>query len=311
MINSLGTTFDYEHAIHLGLDWKATLQKIINLKYSPVRIGIKWNKVEKNMGEFDWKIYDELFNTLDKTNIEVILCIGMKSPRWPEFFIPDWIKWKKNKFFYKKQINFSSEETDILLNFIKTCLNRYLKHKNIKFIQVENEPFLPAGPNKYFISEKLLQKEIDIVKSITNLPIILNDQGLPTTGIIPEILKGKYFKKLKLMKMCDILGLNIYPIFEDKWLFGKPKKFSASKIGWKYLNFLINQATKMNKKIFITELQAEPWQIQKVDIKNLERNISNTPEMTKIYINKLSKLQIEKILLWGSEFLIKTGVKLN
>ena len=84
---NIGTTFDPQHAKYLGLNWKDTLKQILDLGIDPIRIGIKWNHVEKESETYEWDEYDELFSILEENGARIIATVGMKAPRWPEFVL--------------------------------------------------------------------------------------------------------------------------------------------------------------------------------------------------------------------------------
>ncbi len=297
----LGTTFDYEHAIQLGLNWKKALDQIIDLNLSPIRIGIKWSRVECQKNKYDWEIYDYIFERLNKKNVETLLCIGIKSPRWPEFFIPEWFT--KNNLIAPNSLitNNYNKLLSFLFSFIKEALKRYTKLSNIKWLQVENEPFFPFGPHKWHISKAFLASEIKYVRSLTNLPIILTSQGLPTTGLLAEYIKGRNKRKKEIIPMGDVIGFNVFPKFEGK-LFGiKPHIFKASKGSWNYLKRTIELSKQANRDTWITELQAEPWEANP-STKNINENKTCSPKLVAKYVKKAEASNVSTTLLWGIEF---------
>ncbi|MBN2015804.1 beta-galactosidase [Candidatus Dojkabacteria bacterium] len=293
----LGTTFDIDYAKHLGLDWKNSLRQIINFGILPVRIGIKWSRVEEKKRKYNWKDYDEILNILEHSNTPTILVVGVKSPRWPEFFIPQWLQ---------SDIN-DSQFKDELFKFISIVVSRYKKIKNIKWFQIENEPFLKMRSTNNEgrikrIPNNLLKEEVQFVQSLTELPIILTAQGLPTTGILAEYFKGRNSYKRKLIELADIVGLHVYPKFEHESLLGKPKTFEASSRAWKYLENLHSKARTRGKECFCTELQAEPWQTKQVSMTDAYANETCNPNLVNDYIHRLGQIGFKKILVWGTEW---------
>ncbi len=305
----IGVTFDYEQCNNLGLDWREVLNYIDKYDIPIVRIGLKWNKIEKEKGKFDWEAYDGILKFLDRNKIEVVLCLGMKSPRWPEFFIPGWLSLKKSKNFRVLSNNDILRQR--LFLFFEKAIERYSRFKYIRSIQLENEPFLEAGPQKGRIDHLFLIEELSFLKTLTSLQIVLNAQGLPTTGVIAEYLKGRNEYKKKLIEICDVFGINIYERFEGKTLGGLKKTFKAGRFAWMYLKKLIDHAESYKKDIFVTELQAEPWQLGEVDLRNAYSNKTCNPRMVLKNIQKLKSLGLKTILLWGFEFHIVCKVMGN
>lgn len=296
----IGVTFDYEQCNNLGIDWKKALTYITKLRIPIVRIGLKWNKIEIEKDKFNWEIYDEMLQFLGKNNIESILCLGMKSPRWPEFFIPEWLDFKISNAF--RVLRSDDILRRRLFLFFEKAIERYSGSKCISSIQLENEPFLKAGPQKGRIDQLFLMEEFSYLETLTNLQVILNAQALPTTGVLAEYLKGRNEYKKKLIEICDTFGVNIYERFEGKTLGGFKKTFKAGKFAWIYLKKLIEYAESYKKNIFVTELQAEPWQLGEVNLKDAYANRTCNPRMVLKNIQKLKNLGIETILLWGFEF---------
>ena len=301
---NIGTTFDYEQALNLGLDPKIVLHRILELKLSPIRIGIKWSKVETEKRKYYWKEYDNIINTISKEKVPILLSIGMKAPRWPEFFIPDWL--------LDHSISSSNNELKgSLFQFLESVLLRYGDNNSIKWLQLENEAFLASGPGKLSIPYEFLLTELEYVKKLTYKPIMITAQGLPTTGVFAEYLKGRSKYKEKIIDLADIVGLNIYPIFEEKTIFGIHKTFRASKAAWKYFENLVNKI-KINKKEFwIAELQAEPWQLGDINLNDAYANKTCTPELVSKYLKRVEELGFENVLLWGTEFHIACEEKGN
>jgi GH35 family endo-1,4-beta-xylanase len=301
----LGITIDLDQIQEAQLSLKEITSWIHKLNIQLVRIGIKWSRVEEQKGKYQWKEYDDVIEFLNSNNIPTILVLGLKSPRWPEFYIPDWVNFQKPKmrsFHLQRSDEITPNDVYLkerLFNFVQKCILRYNNFQNIISFQVENEPFFPFGPNKWTISTHFLQEEIAYIKSLTQLPILLTTQGLPTTGILSEYLHCRYKAKKNIIKLADIVGFNVFPKFESK-LFGLfSKMYTASSKEWNYLGKWLRKA---EKEIWITELQAEPWELSEISLKNSATNKTCKPEFVQEYIRKLKNLGIKTILLWGFEY---------
>lgn len=303
----LGTTFDFEQAQNVGLKWEDALQSIIRLGVRPVRIGIKWSRIEREKGKYRWDVYDHILTKLKENNVPIVLCVGMKSPRWPEFYIPRYIH-EGSQLSNNQVIGLSNNRLcDHLFDFIVKTLTRYKSFDNVRWIQVENEPFFPFGPNKWSISGELLKKELQIVKNTISLPTIVTEQGLPTTGVLSEFTKGKWTTKKHLLSIdnLDIIGFNVFPQISGK-LFGlKPHIYKASHFSWKYLEYWIQRVLKSTKQCWISELQSEPWESREVNYRDAYGNPTCNPDLVIKYISRIKtygKKSTVKTLLWGTEF---------
>jgi len=94
-----------------------------------IRIPIYWDLVESQRGQYDFSDVDWQLNEAAKRNSEIILVVGQKVPRWPECAIPEWAN--RDDQIRKRE----------LLRFIDISVDRYKNRPEVKFWQVENEPF--------------------------------------------------------------------------------------------------------------------------------------------------------------------------
>ena len=73
-----------------GLDWREAFGCVQDLGLNALRLGAYWSDIEPEHGVFDFEQLDELLHKCEAMNIQVLLTLGMKGPRWPEFHIPAW-----------------------------------------------------------------------------------------------------------------------------------------------------------------------------------------------------------------------------
>jgi hypothetical protein len=304
----LGTTFDPQYCKSLNLDPLDTLEKLIELELNPIRIGVKWSEVEKRKDEYTWREYYEIFEILQNNKIEIIPVIGIKVPRWPEVYIPDYLEFdKKDNYTISARDEFLKKR---LFKFLKELISHYQKLKNVKCVQIENEPLIRFGPKNWKLSYEFLEEEVELVRKLWKKPILLTTSGLPTTGLPVEIINGGLKAKLNIGKLADCIGLNVFPRFEIKKL-GKVTYANASNTSWQYLNYWFNRYTKLGKECIVTELQAEPWQSKDWNYGDPKGNPSCTTEMVKSYIKKLREIGFKKSLVWGTEFHVACKEKGN
>ena len=81
----LGVTYSPRYAYSLGLDAKMTYTAMLDeLKIERIRLPVYWDEVEQFPGMFKLNINDFYLNEALKRNVEIILVLGYKQPRWPE-----------------------------------------------------------------------------------------------------------------------------------------------------------------------------------------------------------------------------------
>lgn len=276
----LGITFSAKYARELGLDSNEVFGKILtDLKPEIIRLPVYWDEVEKTPNQFDFSESLWLVQQAQKYNREVILVVGFKQPRWPECFQPEWTKSLNRE-------QFNSELNEL----VKTEVETFKKFPNIKYWQVENEPFVEFGicpkPNK-----ELLLQEIKTVKDLDSRPVIITDSGELSNWI-------------EAMKTSDIFASTLYRAVWNPF-FGTvsypwPPIFYRIKAN--IVQFLTNTT---NEPIMISELQAEPW----IDD---GQNIKSTPvskQMELFPVKQLAKntqfaqeTRLGPVLFWGAEW---------
>ena len=86
-----GVNFSKKQAEDFGLNWKeAYLAVLDELGVKKIRLAAYWNEIEPEQGKFVWEDLDWQINEASKRNIEIILAIGGRLPRWPECHFPVW-----------------------------------------------------------------------------------------------------------------------------------------------------------------------------------------------------------------------------
>lgn len=277
-----GVTFSNRYATEIGLDWKDAYLKILDeLKVKNIRLVVYWDEVEKEPGQYDFSNIKWQLEEADKRNLNVILALGKKVPRWPECFEPYW---------YLKESQDSKKE-EYLLNYVKATTNELKNYNSIKMWQVENEPYWPFGictptnPNT-------IDKEVAMVRSIKNLPILIQDSG-----------EGGYW--YPTYSMGDYLGISMYRrIWFDFWgvLFGKAVYFQYPLTYWTY-KLKADFTFVPYKKVIVTELQAEPWG---PDINSkLTKEQKDKTMSRELFLDTMSyatKTGFNEFYLWGVEW---------
>lgn len=235
-----GVTFSPRFSRDLGLDWKENYIAVIDdLKPESIRLIAYWDEVEPQEYSFNFESLDWQINEASKRGIDVVLVLGMKTPRWPECNIPEWVK------------NLSpQEQEEKLFSYVNNVIERYKQNPEIKIWQVENEPFLKFGicPER---PEGFLDREIALVKSIDSYRQILTTDG------------GEFGDWYRAAKRGDIFGTTMYrrvypriigPIFG---VVEYPLSAGYFRVKEKVIKMLLPE--KINQKFMVIELQSEPW----------------------------------------------------
>ncbi len=267
-----GISFDKDHAVYLGLDWKrAYLATLDDLKPKYIRLPAKWDEIEKTQGKFGSVELDWQMNEAGKHGVRVALVVGQKTPRWPECHIPKW----------------ASQSS--MSEYIKYVVEKYKNNPALDIWQVENEPFIDFkfGECKNF-DEDLVAQEVTLVKLLDNKhKIMLTDSGEMGIGF-------------RASRLSDIFGTTVYRIVKTpgghiwkyNWLPAGLYKLKARLWGNSYENF------------FVSELQAEPWFNGAFpgDISISEQEKTMSVEQLQKNINYASRVGASRAYLWGVEW---------
>jgi hypothetical protein len=282
----LGSTFSHPHLNWLELDPIKAIKEYKNLGFKWIRLGCYWNEIEKIEGKFDFSNLDPLVEFCENNKIKTVLTVGMKAPRWPEYHIPEWLIKKLS--FKKKKIITPKDKVllEKTLIFIESCVNHYKKLLSIQVWQVENEPLDPSGPDNWTINKNFLSTETNTVLKFTD-QILINLWG-------NDMLSRLTYKKIPTN--TNILGIDIYPKQYAKHI----KKYIGPR-GTKTLFKLALSRFIETDSLYITELQAEPWEPGEL-VTNKDNPPSFTPTDFEKNLSYVLEFNPKVIFLWGFEY---------
>jgi hypothetical protein len=273
----LGITYSWKYAEDVGLDWQETYLAILDdLKVKKIRLPVYWNDVEKKEGQYDFSKIDWQLQEAKKRNVDIILAVGQKTPRWPECFIPDWAS-----------VSDAKRKT-ALLGFIETTVKRYKDDKTIAFWQVENEPLLNFGicPT---INPALLDMEIAVARKLDpERKIIVTDSGELSLWV-------------QAAKRADVFGTTLYRSVVSE----KLNLAMDYPIGPNFFKFkrLLIRLFAGQKNAIVVELQGEPW------IRGWTINAPVSEQLASMNAGRLEdnikfaeKAGFSEVYVWGAEW---------
>ncbi len=270
----LGATFSVPYAQQLGIDWREAYEAVLDdLGVKRLRLPAYWNMIEPEKGEMDFTGLDWQISEAEKRNVQVILAVGRKLPRWPECHVPKWAT----------EIS-EGEQQAILLKNIETIVRRYADSTSVIAWQVENEPFFSFGvcppPNREF-----LEQEIALVHSLDSRPVVVTESGELSTWI-------------RAASVTDILGLSVYRVVWNDFIgyFHWPITPSSYRDRWLAVSPLAEGA-------FISELQGEPWSAGRIEEMSLvEQEKRMSPARLRSNVDYARRTGFAEAYLWGVEW---------
>ncbi len=280
-----GVNFSIKHARNLGFDWKEVFTALLDdLGARNFKIAVHWDDLEPKEEEFNFDDLDWQIIEAEKRDAKVFLVIGMKTTRWPECHLPEWAKSLSKE-----------EQQEKILKMIEKIVLRYKDSKSIWAWQVENEPFFPFGICPW-VDKKFLKKEINLVKSLDNKPVIEADSGEGSFWIqaarYGDIPSTTMYKKVWFRQINSYVNYPLPPVFY--WRKAKIIKFF------------------FDKKVICGELQAEPFGPKQIyDISLEEQDKTMNLRRFKTNIDFATKTGFDTFYLWGTEWIYWMKAKQN
>lgn len=274
-----GVNFSQKQAIFLEIDPKEAYLSILDdLKAKKVKISLHWDLIETADNNYDFSDLDWQVKEAEKRNVNLVLAVGMKTPRWPECHIPDWA------------MNLSKDkQQQEILNYISATVERYKDSPSLSMWQVENEPFLKFGACPW-IDENFLKKEVALVKKLDPVhPVLITDSGEMSTWT-------------KAAQIGDMVGFTTYRTVWQEQL-----KFYLSYSPWLTPMYYYRRADIVknvyDKKAIGVELQAEPWcpySIMRATYEEQQRTMSL--DQFKKTVQFARDTGIDTYYFWGAEW---------
>jgi hypothetical protein len=268
----IGTSFSPRRCASLGLPIHQSFTQLIDLRFGVVRVSAYWDDIQRDgYAELDW-----LLDAARDAGQQILLTVGMKAMRWPEFYLPPDIDARRLG--------------DATLAFVSETVARYRDRREIIAWQVENEPFNRSGPQHRWIHPHLVRQEIQRVRALDARPIVLSAFAHFDAELDEESRPRRFFGLLRLQPEklildligpSDILGLDVYTTIGTR---------SADADWAKTAERWLRAARERGRTAWITESQAEPWGPSPF-----------TPADAISIYQTLAQAGFSTILLWGAE----------
>ena len=302
----VGVTYSPQQSVYLNQEWKKTYIEILDAGFRVIRLGAYWSEIEAEPGVYDFSELDWQIAEAAKRNIPILLTVGMKAPRWPEYFIPEWVL-KKTDLRFGGDVSEDAYLREKTLEFLRIAVSRYSSKAIIHWWQVENEPLNRAGPRQWWIKKDFLAEEVKLVKRLDerNRPIVINAATYPNKTLRFLVnLTSPNHPIPEAIELCDIFAINVYPIVGHKFMWMKMRLWTHPPERVEHLSEIVNSARAQNKDVWVTELQTEPWEPGELVHMGPEKSITAWPSVFQSDFEELRSIGIKTILLWGAEYWI-------
>jgi len=269
-----GITFSTLYAEQLGLHYQEAYTALVEeLGVRQVRIPIYWSEIEHEQGVYDWTAMDWMVAFSESHEVTLTPVVGVKVPRWPECFVPDWAETFTDQYLHQEA-----------LVFIEQAVNRYKDSEAVERFQVENEPVYPYGICPELTHEQF-QERVDLVRSLSDQPIQVT-------------VSGEVGPWLDAAQAADVLGLSLY---RQTWndAFG----YFVYPLSPEYYYLRISLIDPSVEQVIISELQAEPWFPEPIESQEFIDWYKNfTVEDFARNIAFVEETGVGEAYLWGAEW---------
>ena len=274
--SELGVTFSVAHAEELGSNpGDVFISLLDDVGVKKFRFPVHWDRIEPERGQYEWGELDwYLWEAGKRDDVEITLAVGLKVPRWPECWLPDWFGQTSE-----------SDQRQAVLEMISAVVTHVGENPVVTRWQVENEPFLAFGEGCPAITADELEQEIDLVRSLDDRPIQLT-------------VSGEQEPWLDMAARADILGLSLYRLVWDDTI-----GFMFYPLSPEYYRVKAEAAKLLTDDVVVSELQAEPWfnkpveeytiseQYQSFNVQALQNNLLFSEQTG-----------LSEVYLWGAEW---------
>ncbi|MDD5696745.1 MAG: beta-galactosidase [Candidatus Pacebacteria bacterium] len=272
-----GVNFSLKQTDFLGLDDRETYLALLDeLKVERIKISVHWDLLEKERNEFDFSELDWQMAEAEKRNVDVILAIGMRTPRWPECHMPNWVR----------NLDKIDQQQNIL-KMVSRIVTRYKDSPSLAGWQVENEAFLDFGACPWS-DAGFLKQEVGFIKKIDDKHSIILTES------------GELSLWMRSAAIGDVVGVTTYrTVWQEQFNFYFSYHLPA--VFYHRRAEIVRHIFK--KEVIGVELQAEPWCRQSIINASLDEQMI-TFDLGQFYQNVdfAKKTGIDTFYFWGAEW---------
>ena len=316
----LGISFRPLQAEALGLDPLPTLERLLAYPFSILRLAAYWNRVEPRPGVLDTSELDRLLETAEAAGKQVVLGLGtVKNFGYPEFFVP---QHRLPAPLPEGTLVSEQSHPDLLAaaeDVLRRLVDRYRAHPAIVAWQVEHEGVDPLGnEHSWRLAESFVRREVTVVRdSDPDRPVLLN-------GFLPTSQAVRVFQWWRTrdqgdsldvaQRLADVVGIDYYPRHAFAALGPLTAYLDArrSPLRPRRLSELLRWAARNDRRIWLAEGQAEPWEAITVPPDPQQRAMASCgpADVIRVYNDALraartAGVELGAYLFWGAEYWVR------
>ena len=264
-----------------------------------VRISVEWSQVEPSRDQYDFRLVDALLQEAEAHGARVLLTVGIKAQRHPEYYVPDWLR-STTGISAATVITSHPEVREPALAMVRAVVAHVAASPAIEAWGAENEPYVTSARGEYWanwtIGRDFVQEVVAIIRA-----------GDPQRRPI-SVNHGQHWASDEAWRLAladsDAVGTSIYP-FRNYTILGWDTVVDILELGPFMVNYA-NQARAakaVGKELWVTELQAEPWFTSDPRLVSPVAPSPNlSPDRLRENIQAARRSGATRLYLWGSEW---------
>ena len=292
----LGINFSHRHAAWLGLDPDDLYRSLLDdLGARHVRLSIYWDEVAPSPEQLTFAPVRRWLDPLQERGGRALVTLGLKAQRWPEFYPPGWLT-ATNPLPRGAQLDAHPRVVAHLLLMLERMTAFLADYDAVGAWQVENEPFLPSMRHTegWQFSEELLRREIEVVREADprRRPIVVNHSS-----------QNRFDRRWQVgLRLADVIAENVYTRKPNRWPWPRYFNTHATWLLAPPLGRYAREADTLGKELWVTELQAEPWEREDVHTLTPPRIGSISPTLLRENLRLVQRAGARGVYLWGAEW---------
>jgi len=264
-----------------------------------VRLSVEWSEVEPAEGVFDFTTLDALLAEAVARDISVLLTVGMKAQRHPEYYIPGWLLERVD---LPRDAVVSQDPVlrAAALRMVRAVIEHTAGAPAIDAWGAENEPYVPSKrANGWKLDRSYIRELIALIRSLDPAlrPVVIN-QGQQS------VFDRFETHWRRAIEDADVLAVSLYP-FRNFEVLGIRMVVPIVELGPFGPNFAhqARAAYKAGDDYWITEMQAEPWTDHDARLLSPEAPSPNLDAgKFRKNIEYARRTGATRVYLWGAEW---------
>ena len=287
-----GFTWSKPYAEYLGMHPQYAFETTMReLKPAYVRLPAYWTEIQPTKESWNFAWLDAQLATVQEHGSKATIAIGARLPRWPECWLPEWVK----------SVN-ETERRGAQLAYLAKTYERYKDHPAVYGWQVENEALLTTFIKCPGLTKELTIEELRWVRAQEakrpegqRRPVSTTDSG--------ELSLWTHFAN-----ETDALGVSVYRVVRSPY-FGLIRYwFVPSDIYLFHASFV----EKKTGPIFVSEFQMEPWNEKGVMETPIDEQLNTFDEaQMKANFEYAQRMGFPRVDFWGVEWWLWAKEKQN